>query len=45
MLYHSIGGGFGGGFTSKILELLSNELELGKVTKATVSIMPSEKSL
>lgn len=43
MLYHSVGGGFGGGFTSKILDLLSNDLE--KITKATVSIMPSEKAL
>ncbi|CAD8101884.1 unnamed protein product [Paramecium sonneborni] len=43
MLYHSIGGGFGGGFTSKILDLLSTDLE--KITKATVSIMPSEHSL
>ncbi|CAD8099876.1 unnamed protein product [Paramecium primaurelia] len=43
MLYHSIGGGFGGGFTSKILELLSGDL--AKITKATVSILPSEKNL
>ncbi|CAD8184732.1 unnamed protein product [Paramecium octaurelia] len=43
MLYHSIGGGFGGGFTSKILDLLSSDLE--KVTKATVSVLSSNHSL
>ena len=43
MLYHSVGGGFGGGFTSKILELLSDDLT--KITKATVSILSSENTL
>jgi tubulin alpha len=42
IIYHSLDGGFGGGFTSRLLEKLKDDI--GKVTKTTISIMPSKYS-
>ncbi|CAK92911.1 unnamed protein product (macronuclear) [Paramecium tetraurelia] len=41
IIYHSLAGGFGSGFTCKLLQLLNDET--AKTTKLTVSVFPSTK--
>ncbi|CAD8196611.1 unnamed protein product [Paramecium pentaurelia] len=41
IIYHSLAGGFGSGFTCKLLQMLNEET--AKTTKLTVSIIPSDK--
>jgi tubulin alpha len=43
MIYHSVAGGYGGGFTCKLLEILDNEAS--KSNKSTISLMPSDSIL